>query len=43
MNTASYCDRILFLKDGKLVYELHKGARTQEDFLDSIALAQGIS
>lgn len=41
--TASYCDRILFLKDGKLVYELHRGARTQEDFLDSIALAQGIS
>ncbi|WP_072985638.1 ABC transporter ATP-binding protein [Clostridium cavendishii] len=43
--TASYCDRILFIKDGKIFTELVKGANTRKQFfnqiLDVVALLGG--
>ena len=34
--SASYCDRILFLKDGKIFNELVKGDKSRRDFLNEI-------
>lgn len=34
--SASYCRRILFLKDGKIFHELVKGERSRRDFLNEI-------
>lgn len=34
--SASYCRRILFLKDGEIFYELIKGEKTQREFLNEI-------
>jgi len=34
--SASYCDRILFIKDGRLFSELTKGNSTRKDFFDKI-------
>ena len=34
--SASYCKRILFLKDGKIFHELQKGSRSRKEFLDEI-------
>lgn len=31
--TASYCDRILFIKDGKIFTELVRGNNTRKQFL----------
>lgn len=43
--TASYCDRILFIKDGKIFTELMKGQNTRKQFfnqiLDVVALLGG--
>lgn len=43
--TASYCDRILFIKDGKIFTELVKGQSTRKQFfnqiLDVVALLGG--
>lgn len=43
--TASYCDRILFIKDGKIFTELTKGQNTRKQFfnqiLDVVALLGG--
>jgi putative ABC transport system ATP-binding protein len=43
--TASYCDRILFIKDGKIFTELLKGQNTRKQFfnqiLDVVALLGG--
>ncbi len=43
--TASYCDRILFIKDGKIFTELVKGNNTRKQFfnqvLDVVALLGG--
>ena len=43
--TASYCDRILFIKDGKIFKELVKGDNTRRQFfnqiLDIVALLGG--
>ena len=43
--TASYCDRILFIKDGKIFTELVKGKSTRKQFfnqiLDVVALLGG--
>ncbi|MNM70680.1 ABC transporter ATP-binding protein YxdL [compost metagenome] len=43
--TASYCDRILFIKDGKIFAELIKGQNTRKQFfnqiLDVVALLGG--
>lgn len=34
--SASYCDRILFLKDGKIFHELIRGAENRRTFLNKI-------
>ena len=34
--TASYCKRILFIKDGKIFNELIKGNSTRKEFFDKI-------
>lgn len=34
--SASYCGRILFLKDGKIFHELVKGEKSRRDFLNEI-------
>lgn len=34
--SASYCSRILFLKDGKIFHELVRGERERRDFLQEI-------
>ena len=34
--TASYCQRILFIKDGKIFNEIHKGQKTRKDFFEEI-------
>lgn len=34
--SASYCSRILFLKDGKIFHELIRGERKRRDFLNEI-------
>lgn len=43
--SASYCKRIIFLKDGKLFNELHRGEQTRKEFfqriLDTVTLLGG--
>lgn len=34
--SASYCERILFLKDGEIFYELIRGEKTRREFLNEI-------
>ena len=34
--TASYADRILFIKDGKIFNELIKGSQTRKEFFEKI-------
>lgn len=34
--SASYCERILFIKDGKIGQELHRGDRSRTDFYQQI-------
>ena len=34
--TASYCKRILFIKDGKIFTELVRGNDTRKEFFDRI-------
>lgn len=34
--SASYCSRILFLKDGRIFHELVRGSRNRRDFLNEI-------
>lgn len=34
--SASYCSRILFLKDGSIFHELVRGKKTRRDFLNEI-------
>ena len=34
--SASYCGRILFLKDGQIFHELRRGSKTRRDFLSEI-------
>lgn len=34
--TASYCKRILFIKDGKIFNELIRGNDTRKEFFDKI-------
>lgn len=34
--TASYADRILFIKDGKLFNELHRGEDSRKEFFNRI-------
>src|SRR5699024_3544519 len=39
---ASYSSRVLFIKDGLLYAQLHKGDETREDFLKDIMKTQGV-
>lgn len=43
--SASYCSRILFLKDGKIFHELMRGSKTGrvflQDILDVLSLTGG--
>ena len=34
--SASYCGRILFLKDGELFHELVRGGKSRREFLNEI-------
>ncbi len=34
--SASYCERILFIKDGKIFNELRKGSQSRKEFFDQI-------
>ena len=34
--TARYCQRILFIKDGKIFNEIHKGQKTRKEFFEEI-------
>jgi len=34
--SASYCSRILFLKDGRIFHELIRGGRSRKEFLQKI-------
>ncbi len=34
--SASYCQRILFIKDGEIFSEIHRGAKSRKDFFDEI-------
>lgn len=38
--SASYCNRILFLENGKISYEIYRGARSREEYLEAILDAQ---
>lgn len=37
---ASYCQRVIFLRDGKIVNELFKGEQSQKEFFDRILTLQ---
>ena len=34
--TASYADRVIFIKDGKIFNEINKGDNTRKEFFDKI-------
>ena len=34
--SASFCERILFLKDGKIFNEIYKGDKTRKEFFNEI-------
>lgn len=34
--TASYASRVIFIKDGKIFHEIHKGSDTRKEFFDKI-------
>ena len=34
--SASYCKRILFIRDGKVFNEIHRGQKDQRDFFNEI-------
>lgn len=40
--SASYCDRILFLEKGQISYEIYRGARSREEYLQAILDAQKV-
>lgn len=40
--SASYCNRILFLENGKISYEIYRGARNREGYLREILDAQKV-
>lgn len=39
---ASYCSRVIFIKDGQMYTQLHKGDQTRETFLKDIMKTQGV-
>ena len=39
---ASYCSRVIFIKDGRVYTQLHKGTETRQDFFKDIMRTQGV-
>ena len=39
---ASYCKRVIFLRDGKIVNEMFKGEQTEKEFFDRILTIQSV-
>jgi putative ABC transport system ATP-binding protein len=37
---ASYCQRVIFLRDGKIVNEMFKGEQSEKEFFDRILTIQ---
>lgn len=39
---ASYCHRVIFIKDGRIYTQLHKGEQSRNDFFKDIMKTQGV-
>ncbi|WP_087972157.1 ABC transporter ATP-binding protein [Oceanobacillus rekensis] len=39
---ASYCNRVIFIKDGQIFTQLHKGEETRQTFFNDIIKTQGV-
>ena len=39
---ASYCNRVIFIKDGQIYTQLNKGAESRQDFFKDIMKTQGV-
>jgi len=39
---ASYCSKVIFIKDGQIYTQLYKGDQTQKAFFDDISKTQGL-
>jgi len=39
---ASYCSKVIFIKDGQIYTQLYKGDQTQKAFFDDIMKTQGV-
>ena len=39
---ASYCSRVIFIKDGQIYTQLNKGVESRQDFFKDIMKTQGI-
>ncbi|WP_280169860.1 ABC transporter ATP-binding protein [Priestia megaterium] len=39
---ASYCSKVIFIKDGQIYTQLYKGDQTRKDFFDDIMKTQGV-
>lgn len=39
---ASYCERVIFLRDGKIVNEMFKGEQSEKEFFDRILTIQSV-
>jgi len=39
---ASYCSRVIFIKDGKIFTQLNKGEETRQEFFNDIMKTQAV-
>ncbi|WP_026567578.1 ABC transporter ATP-binding protein [Bacillus sp. UNC41MFS5] len=39
---ASYCQRVIFLRDGKIVNEMFKGEQSEKEFFDKLLMIQSV-
>ena len=39
---ASYCNRVIFIKDGAIYTQLNKGDETRQNFFQDILKTQGV-
>ncbi|HZH61919.1 MAG TPA: bacitracin ABC transporter ATP-binding protein, partial [Metabacillus sp.] len=39
---ASFCNRVIFIKDGQIYTQLHKGAQERQEFFKDIIKTQGV-
>ena len=39
---ASYCSRVIFIKDGQIYTQLNKGEESRQDFFKDIMKTQGV-